>query len=139
MMENINELIDKNLKLLYECRDNKMASSHFLDINNKKLTLRSSGHRFDNELVERGLVRENGDFCIFKEFGYKIAKNGGWLKYIENKKVDENQNSEREKNIQELTLKKLKFEQFPARFWWLIIIITAIISILTTLISNKFS
>lgn len=42
-------------------------------------------------------------------------------------------------NIEELTLKKLKFEQFPAKFWWLIIIMTAIISILTTWVNNQIS
>jgi len=36
--------------------------------------------------------------------------------------------------ISELTLKKLKIEQFPAKFWWLIILIPAILSVLTTII-----
>jgi hypothetical protein len=30
-------------------------------------------------------------------------------------------------NIEELTLKKLNFEQFPAKFWWLILIIAGVI------------
>jgi hypothetical protein len=75
--------------------------------------------------------------CILKEYGFEIVKNGGWLKHIETKTTEENRNSEREKEIQELTLKKLKFEQFPAKFWWLIIIIPAVISILTTFINNR--
>lgn len=42
-------------------------------------------------------------------------------------------------NIEELTLKKLKFEQFPAKFWWLILIIAGVISILTTWVNNQIS
>jgi hypothetical protein len=138
-MENINELIDKNLKLLYDSKDSMLASIHFLDINNKQLSNNSKAERFANELVERNLVTKNGMMCILKEYGLEIVKNGGWLKHVENKKTEENRNSEREIEIQELTLKKLKFEQFPAKFWWLIIIITAIISVLTTCINNRIS
>ena len=41
--------------------------------------------------------------------------------------------------IEILTLKKLKFEQFPAKFWWLILIISSIISFLTTWVNNQIS
>lgn len=41
--------------------------------------------------------------------------------------------------IENLTLKKLKFEQFPAKFWWLILIISSIISFLTTWVNNQIS
>jgi hypothetical protein len=137
MMENINELIEKNLQLLYDSKDNKLASIHFLDINNKQLISKLKAERFANELVERNLVTKDDMICILKEYGFEIVKNGGWLKHIETKTTEENRNSEREKEIQELTLKKLKFEQFPAKFWWLIIIIPAVISILTTFINNR--
>ncbi len=141
-MENINELIEKNLKLLYDSKDNMLASIHFLDIHNKQLMNHSKAERFANELVERKLVTKNDMICVLKEYGFEIVKNGGWLKHIENKKAEESFNSKRkdlETEIQELTLKKLKFEQFPAKFWWLIIIITAIISVLTTCINNRIS
>jgi hypothetical protein len=52
MMENINELIEKNLQLLYDSKDNKLASIHFLDINNKQLISKLKAERFANELVE---------------------------------------------------------------------------------------
>ena len=42
-------------------------------------------------------------------------------------------------DIDDLTLKKLKFEQFPVKFWWLILIISGAISILTTLVNNQIS
>lgn len=41
--------------------------------------------------------------------------------------------------IDKLTLNKLKFEQFPSKFWWLIIIIMSFISVLTTWVNNQIS
>ena len=41
--------------------------------------------------------------------------------------------------IEDLTLRKLKFEQFPAKFWWLILIIAGVISIVTTWVNNQIS
>lgn len=55
---------------------------------------------------------------------------------LEKKKYDsENNRAE----IERLTLKKLKYEQLPAKFWWLILIITSVISILTTWVNNQIS
>ena len=53
------------------------------------------------------------------------------------KKKSESENNQAE--IERLTLKKLKYEQLPAKFWWLIIIITAFISILTTWVNNQIT
>lgn len=44
---------------------------------------------------------------------------------------------ERQDQISDLTLRKLKLEQFPAKFWWLLLLISAIISILTTWVGNR--
>lgn len=48
-------------------------------------------------------------------------------------------NKDRQDQISDLTLRKLKLEQFPAKFWWLILLISAFISILTTVISTQIS
>lgn len=69
---------------------------------------------------------------------FRLTKRGRQFtsfKYIE----DEDESKRNSKEIELLTLRKLKFEQFPAKFWWLIIIITAIISILTTLLNNQIN
>ena len=64
------------------------------------------------------LTKKGWDFTTFIE--------------IENKKNDKAE-------IERLTLKKLKFEQFPTKFWWLILIMSSVISILTTWVNNQIS
>jgi uncharacterized protein YjhX (UPF0386 family) len=68
------------------------------------------------------LTQNGWDFTSFSEIEIK-------------KKNSENIQSE----IERLTLKKLKYEQLPAKFWWLIIIIMAFVSILTTWVNNQIS
>ncbi|AYN03321.1 hypothetical protein [Flavobacterium sp. 140616W15] len=67
------------------------------------------------------------------ESGILVFSDGGIEKYLFNIRTEKDLDSD----IKQLTLKKLKLEQFPARFWWLIIIITSIISVLTTLVNNQ--
>ena len=59
-----------------------------------------------------------------------------WPGFSEQRKIVQEERSTQEQ-IAKLTLRKLKLEQFPTKFWWLLIIITALISILTTLINNR--
>jgi len=64
-----------------------------------------------------------------------VLNDGGIEKYLLNDKKEKDLDS----NIKDLTLKKLRFEQFPAKFWWLILIIAGFVSILTTYINNQIS
>lgn len=64
-----------------------------------------------------------------------VLNDGG----IENYLINDKKEKDLESNIKDLTLKKLKFEQFPAKFWWLILIISGVVSILTTYANNQIS
>ena len=59
-----------------------------------------------------------------------------WPGFDEQRKIHHREKSTQDE-INLLTLKKLKLEQFPAKFWWLLILITAAISILTTWLNNR--
>lgn len=59
-----------------------------------------------------------------------------WPGFNEQRRIAHDEKTTQEQ-IAKLTLKKLKLEQFPAKFWWLLILITAAISILTTWINNR--
>lgn len=74
----------------------------------------------------------NGNAYILTQKGWDFTSF-----YEIEKKKSESENNQAE--IERLTLKKLKYEQLPAKFWWLIIIITAFISILTTWVNNQIS
>lgn len=59
-----------------------------------------------------------------------------WPGFKEQRRIS-HEEKQTQDQINQLTLKKLKLEQFPAKFWWLLILITAGISVLTTWVSNR--
>jgi hypothetical protein len=61
--------------------------------------------------------------------GTRLTEIGWTFKGFENERKYLKEKELRQSKIEELTLRKLKLEQFPAKFWWLIIIMTALISI----------
>ena len=73
-----------------------------------------------------------GSYVSYENPKFKILLNGI-------NRINEIERTIIKNNIEELTLKKLRFEQFPAKFWWLILIITSVISILTTWVNNQIS
>jgi hypothetical protein len=81
-------------------------------------------------------LREKNIICDHLS-GTRLTEFGWSFKGFENERIALNEKEERQKSIEELTLRKLELEQFPAKFWWVIIILTALISILTTLVNNK--
>ena len=112
MQENINELIDINLKLLSESQGGKLFHIDFVDENSKRL---KDSQRFSEILVKKGLVdleptkRMRGDIT---EYGFNIAKNGGWLNYLERKAEQEKQvkKEDKEKENLEFELAKSNLE-----------------------------
>lgn len=88
---------------------------------------------FKNIDFDIKLYLVDNNYAIIKgSSDIKLTEKGlNYFNDIEEKKLND--------NISKLTYEKLKFEQIPAKFWWLIIIITAFISILTTWINNQIS
>lgn len=90
------------------------------------------------ELTKRKLISEKkttviGDgYSTSKVVGHKILIDG--IKY-----VNECESKVITSKIEDLTLKKLQFEQIPSKFWWLIIIIMAFISVITNWVNNQIS
>lgn len=82
------------------------------------------------------MLRELNIICDHLN-GTRLTQIGWDFKGFENERKSIREKEDRQSRIEELTLRKLKFEQFPAKFWWLIILMTALISILTTLVSNR--
>lgn len=83
MIKNVNELIDVNLKIVCESREQKIYSHRFLDINGHEISSKNRSLEFAYELESRNLIRIDGITCYATEYGYEIHKVGGWLKYLE--------------------------------------------------------
>jgi hypothetical protein len=87
MLENINELIEINLNLIYETKNKSIMRTSFKDINNKPL---QNSVGFSEILNQKELVvfeKTQGFRCDLTEFGYKVCRQGGWLAYLEIEKT----------------------------------------------------
>ena len=84
MFDNIDELIEVNLKLLYTSKSRYMMRINFKDEYGFNL---KNSKTFAEILVEKGLVvleRSQGFRCDLTDLGKQINENGGWMKYMHN-------------------------------------------------------
>ena len=106
MFENIDELIEVNLKLLYTSKSQFMMRINFKDeygfnLKNSKV--------FAELLVGKGLIeleRAQEFRCDLTDFGRQVFEGGGWIKYLET--VD---SFEKLKNSINMDLKGIKMER----------------------------
>jgi len=110
MYNNIDELIDINLKLLFESRKRSLMATNF---RNDKYKSISDFRRFAEILDKKKLINFDsiGGFkCDLTEFGFKISKNGGWLKHIKEKELIKKQNELKDKVKESLESENLKLQ-----------------------------
>jgi len=81
-MKNINELIEVNLKLLSEVPRNSLFFDDFIDCDGKELHETFRTDFFAAEMEKRNLITIKDFLCFITEFGFNIANNGGWNKYL---------------------------------------------------------
>jgi hypothetical protein len=82
MFENIDELIEVNLKLLYTSKSQFMMRINFKDKYGFNL---KNSRAFAEILDNKGLVKleKNQEFrCDLTEFGRQVYANGGWNEYL---------------------------------------------------------
>lgn len=83
MFENIDELIEVNLKLLYTSKTQYMMRINFKDEFGFNL---KNSKAFADILVDKGIVLlecNQGFRCDLTDFGRQIYMKGGWNKYLE--------------------------------------------------------
>jgi hypothetical protein len=130
MFENLDALIEINLKLLYNHNTGSLfLINKFKDVNGKLLS-RSDYVRLSEIMCEKGLLNinnQNSMVAIPNEYGFKIHKEGGWLKYVslneilKQTEIAENhikrakERLERDKLVIDYKLSKWKAKTF----WWI--------------------
>lgn len=79
-----------------------------------------------SQLESEGFIKQNKNSYYLTDKGLKAVKNGGYWAYkdLENKKEEQDQ------QIKALTFRQLKGNIFQIKFWWLLIIINALVAIL---------
>lgn len=83
MFDNIDELIEVNMKLLYTSKSQYMMRINFKDEYGFNL---KNSKAFAEILVNKGLVVlecNQGFRCDLTDFGRQIYQNGGWMHYLQ--------------------------------------------------------
>nr|WP_315198142.1 hypothetical protein [uncultured Flavobacterium sp.] len=83
MFENVDELIEVNMKLLYASKSQYMMRINFKDEYGFNL---KNSKAFADILVKKGLIlleSGQGFRCDLTDLGKQIYENGGWIKYTQ--------------------------------------------------------
>lgn len=90
-------------------------------------------------LIDKGLIKSTNQGFTQETI---LTESGRAFEGFEKERQKLNSDQTRQKEISELTLRKLKLEQFPTKFWWLILILTSVLSlsltIITLIIQHKY-
>lgn len=89
MIENLDTLIDINLRLICESKDRQYFHPYFKDINRKDLY---NSLRLAKIMEQKALITIINDRCDLCEFGLTVHNFGGWLEYLRVQKETEIQN-----------------------------------------------
>lgn len=92
MFENVDELIELNIKLLYVSKSQYMMRINFKDEYGFNL---KNSKAFADILVNKGLVlleNSQGFRCDLTDLGRQIYENGGWMNYLQTAESFSNSN-----------------------------------------------
>ncbi|WP_299892461.1 hypothetical protein [uncultured Lacinutrix sp.] len=131
-LTNLNLLIDKNLTLLSKKDEHSEYYTHFLNEAGEqfwKIGKTYDAERLTKIMLEKDLIIITKELAVLTEFGYKVIKEGGWIKYSEESERKRISDEKLKKERDKIDLKLKKWQS--KTFWWifLIAIIGFIISI----------
>jgi hypothetical protein len=102
-MNEIDLIININLQMIYENESKEEYYTHFTDEKKGILINHNySGETIAFEMVNKGLIRLNGENCHLISFGEEVCLKGGWTRYLELQKIEVGKNKETEKERQNL-------------------------------------
>lgn len=130
MFENIDELIEVNLRLLYVSKSQYMMRINFKDeygfnLKNSKV--------FADILVSKGIIlleSNQGFRCDLTELGKQIHENGGWKKYLRTAEPFTNYKTSEKSKI-ELPKNKKSFFKKAMVFSIVFVVLCLFITLLT--------
>jgi hypothetical protein len=136
MFDNIDELIEVNMKLLYTSKSQYMMRINFKDEYGFNL---KNSKAFADILVKKGIVfleSSQGFRCDLTDLGRQIYQNGGWIKYMRTVEPFSKINSEiiedsQVKKIEKSFLKKIMIASI------IILVLCFFITLITVEIFHK--
>lgn len=140
MLENLDELIELNLKLLNESPNKYLFRTDFKNEKGRQL---SESLRFAKIMHEKRLIKleTSKEYrCDLEELGINVFNKGGWLKHLENENIKNNIKAEKEnldfeKSKVDFELAKKVLKEYPytkwfARIAFLIAVVLAVLEII---------
>ncbi|PJJ10386.1 hypothetical protein CLU83_3796 [Flavobacterium sp. 1] len=136
MFDNIDELIEVNMKLLYTSKSQYMMRINFKDEYGFNL---KNSKAFADILVKKGLVlleSSQGFRCDLTDLGRQIYQNGGWMRYLQTSEPFSEINTEvitdsQTEKIEKSFLKKILIASI------IILVLCFFISLITVQILHK--
>lgn len=97
MNNNLNELIDVNLKLIFESKEQSLLRFSLIDIDGNK---NNDSENLARILEQERLIDIRVNNCLLSKFGREVSNNGGWIKHLEAKDLL-NQNLKEKNELKE--------------------------------------
>lgn len=97
MNNNLNELIDVNLKLIFESKEQSLLRFSLIDIDGNK---NNDSENLARILEQERLIDIRVNNCLLSKFGREVSNNGGWIKHLETKDLL-NQNLKEKNELKE--------------------------------------
>ncbi|WP_276373808.1 hypothetical protein [Chryseolinea sp. H1M3-3] len=123
MYDRIDQLVEINLKRLFEDMNQELFMTDFIDEKGNRLRyINNTGEakRLADYMQSKGLINITGQRCDLTEFGHNVYEHGGWLEYSEDKKAKVAEETQKRKKRDEVELLKLKRENKLAK--WQVIV-----------------
>lgn len=108
MYENLNELIDINLKLIFDEESKSLFRNEFKDENGRDI---HNSERIAEIMDRKGLIELEASKryrCDLTEFGHEVISAGGWLEYLRFSRKLEEQELQASKRKEQLELELTK-------------------------------
>lgn len=137
MFENIDELIEVNLKLLYTSKTKFMIRMNFKDEYGFNL---KNSKAFAEILVNKGLILmecPKGFQCDLTDLGKQIYENGGWNMYLRNADTFSEYQSEENLNLDRKKTEKLFSRKFLIASFLIIVFCLFITLLSVGIFKNK--
>ncbi len=132
MTMDIDDKIDKYLKKLYEARDYTMFS---VDLYKDDHYMINAPHIVDRTMIDKGLISHEKEVRMLTAFGMEVSQQGGWKSYqnrqVEHTKMEMVSQVELQsltKKQLELSIREMQVNFTQIKHWWLILIITTVVS-----------
>jgi hypothetical protein len=128
----LDDKIDRGLKKLFVA-NNYTLFGH--ELYNDDFYMNNVPHIVDRTMIERGLISVDHEVRMLTAFGIEVSELGGWKEYKNRKAEHARKEMISQAELQdlnrkqlELSIREMQVNFTQIKYWWLILIITTVVS-----------